>query len=74
MILAAIPEYWWPYLYQYGVGAVIFTIGMMVPDHTVPILENCASSPSHFYHVADLDVASAFESIARSLTNLQLVH
>ena len=23
-----IPEYWWPYLYQYGVGLVIFVIGL----------------------------------------------
>lgn len=23
-----IPEYWWPYLYQYGVGAVVFLIGL----------------------------------------------
>ncbi len=22
------PEYWWPYLYQYGVGAVIFVVGL----------------------------------------------
>jgi hypothetical protein len=24
----SIPEYWWPYLYQYGVGLVIFLIGL----------------------------------------------
>jgi hypothetical protein len=23
-----IPEYWWPYIYQYGVGAVIFLVGL----------------------------------------------
>ena len=23
-----IPEYWWPLVYQYGVGLVIFVIGM----------------------------------------------
>ncbi|HNQ22031.1 MAG TPA: hypothetical protein PKK06_02950 [Phycisphaerae bacterium] len=23
-----IPEYWWPYLYQYGVGGVVFVIGL----------------------------------------------
>jgi len=22
------PEYWWPYLYQYGIGAIIFVIGI----------------------------------------------
>jgi Flp pilus assembly protein TadG len=54
-------------------GVIIFTIGMMVPAHSVPILESCASSPAHFYHVADLDVASAFRNIAQSLSELQLV-
>jgi hypothetical protein len=24
----AIPEYWWPFLYQYGVGLIIFLIGL----------------------------------------------
>ena len=23
-----IPEYWWPYLYQYGVGLIIFLVGL----------------------------------------------
>lgn len=23
-----IPEYWWPFLYQYGVGLVIFVVGV----------------------------------------------
>lgn len=54
-------------------GVIIYTIGMMVPDHSVPILENCASSPAHFYHVTDLDVGSAFDNIAQSLSELQLI-
>jgi hypothetical protein len=23
-----VPEYWWPYLYLYGVGALIFLVGL----------------------------------------------
>lgn len=23
-----VPEYWWPYVYQYGVGGAIFLIGL----------------------------------------------
>ena len=23
-----VPEYWWPYVYQYGVGLIIFLIGL----------------------------------------------
>ncbi len=30
MILAAVPEYWWPFIYQYGVGAIIFFVGLIV--------------------------------------------
>lgn len=25
-----VPDYWWPYLYQYGVGLVIFVTGMVM--------------------------------------------
>ncbi len=25
-----VPEYWWPYLYQYGVGLVIFVTGLVL--------------------------------------------
>ena len=25
-----IPEYWWPYIYQYGVGLIIFLIGLII--------------------------------------------
>ena len=55
-------------------GITVFTIGMMVPNSALTVMESCASTPSHFYHVSDLDVSTAFESIARSLTSLQLVH
>ena len=24
----SVPEYWWPFLYQYGVGSVIFLISL----------------------------------------------
>jgi len=27
-LFAGIPEYWWAYIYQYGVGLVIFLIGL----------------------------------------------
>ena len=26
----SVPEYWWPYLYQYGVGLAIFVIGLIL--------------------------------------------
>lgn len=26
----SIPQYWWPFLYQYGVGLVIFAVGLLI--------------------------------------------
>ncbi len=25
-----IPDYWWPYLYQYGVGGIVFLAGLWI--------------------------------------------
>ena len=25
-----VPAYWWPYIYQYGVGMIIFVIGLIL--------------------------------------------
>ena len=25
-----IPDYWWPYIYLYGVGLIIFVIGLVI--------------------------------------------
>jgi len=27
-LIATVPEYWWPFLYQYGVGLIVFLIGL----------------------------------------------
>jgi hypothetical protein len=27
-LIATVPEYWWPFLYQYGVGLIVFMIGL----------------------------------------------
>lgn len=53
---------------------VIFTIGFQIEAGTTEEsdLQNCASSLGHFFLVEDLDIESAFESIASSISALRL--
>jgi len=52
----------------------IYTVAFDVSDPDVKsILEDCATSPSHYFDAADADeLASAFASIASSLRNISL--
>lgn len=51
---------------------IVFTIGMDTYGQGDATLADCASSPSHFYDINGLDVASAFASIARQINQLRL--
>ncbi len=56
-------------------GVVVFTIGFDVAATSDAFNEmlSCASSPGHFYHVEGLDLISAFDQIAATITKLRLV-
>lgn len=56
-------------------GAIVFTIGFDVPEGGDAYSEmlSCASSPGHFYHVEGLDLISAFDQIAATITKLRLI-
>ena len=54
-------------------GIIVFTIGFEVTDRAADVMESCASSPSHFYRVEGLEIATAFASIASNITSLRLV-
>jgi Flp pilus assembly protein TadG len=54
-------------------GIIIFAIGFEVTDRAADVMENCASSPSHFYRVEGLQISAAFSSIASNITSLRLV-
>ncbi|MEM5477792.1 pilus assembly protein TadG-related protein [Pacificibacter sp. AS14] len=54
-------------------GIIIFTIGFEAPDDAEEILEDCASSSSHYIDVDGLDVTDAFAAIATKITELRLV-
>lgn len=53
-------------------GIIIYTIGFEINDNSATAMENCASSPSHFYRVEGINISSAFASIARQLIQLRL--
>jgi hypothetical protein len=53
-------------------GVIVFTIGFQVPEGAKTQMRNCASSASHFYDVAGLDIAGAFNSIATAIQKVKL--
>ncbi|MGB7317739.1 MAG: pilus assembly protein TadG-related protein [Planktotalea sp.] len=53
-------------------GIVIWSIGFEVNDHGADVMENCASSPSHFFRVEGIEISEAFDAIARQINQLRL--
>lgn len=51
---------------------IVYTIGFDLDDDGKKDMSYCASSPGHFYDVEGLDIATAFESIARSIQRIKL--
>ncbi|MHA6690666.1 TadE/TadG family type IV pilus assembly protein [Devosia sp. A449] len=61
-------------------GVVVFTIGFQLRDSVDSELKmkqelrDCASSPSQYFDVAGLDIASAFQTIATSIQKIKLTN
>ena len=55
-------------------GVIIWTIGFEVSNHGANEMEECASSPAHFYRVEGIEIKEAFASIARQLNALHLTN
>lgn len=53
-------------------GIVIWTIGFEVHDHGANVMQNCATSPSHFFRVEGTEISDAFSAIARTINQLRL--
>lgn len=51
---------------------IIFAVGFEVTDYSASVMENCASTPNHFYRVEGLDIKYAFASIANQINQLKL--
>ncbi|MFY1706171.1 pilus assembly protein TadG-related protein [Tritonibacter scottomollicae] len=53
-------------------GIVVFTIGFEAPWRGQQVLQQCASSASHYYDVDGLEISDAFASIATAIRQLRL--
>lgn len=51
---------------------VVWSIGFEVSDHGAAVMNDCASSPSHFFRVEGVEISEAFEAIARQINQLRL--
>ncbi len=51
---------------------IVFTIGFEAPSGGTAVLQDCASSPAHFFDVQGLEISAAFTSIASSIRKLRL--
>jgi len=54
-------------------GVVVFTIAYEAPSNARTEMQNCASSPAHFFDVAGTDIRDAFSAIADQINQLRLV-
>ncbi len=55
-------------------NVIVFSIGLEVSSSNATRLANCATTPSHYYDVDNLDIGAAFQSIASQINQLRLVH
>ena len=53
-------------------GIVVWSVGFEVTDYSAGVMENCASSPSHFFRVEGVEITEAFEAIAKQINQLRL--
>ncbi|MBY6068229.1 hypothetical protein KUW17_15865 [Leisingera aquaemixtae] len=53
-------------------GVIIYSVGFEAPSGGIKVLEDCASSPAHFFDVEGLEISDAFSSIATSIRQLRL--
>ena len=53
-------------------GIVIWSVGFEVTAHGAAVMQNCASSPAHYFDVQGVEIEEAFYSIARAINQLRL--
>ncbi|WP_204114872.1 pilus assembly protein [Shimia biformata] len=53
-------------------GVIVFAIGFEAPRQGRRVLENCASSDSHYFDAKGLEISDAFETIAVAIRQLRL--
>lgn len=55
-------------------GVVVFGVAFLTDPATNAQIQNCASSPSHFYSVNDNNLTTAFRGIAAQISQLRLTN
>lgn len=55
-------------------GVVVFSIGFEVTTSSAQVMEDCASSESHFYRVEGIEISDAFNAIAQTIQRLKLTN
>ncbi len=55
-------------------GIMVFTIAFNAEVSGEVALKSCASSPAYYFDVENVDLSTAFVSIARTITKLRLTH
>ncbi len=55
-------------------GITIFAVALDTNDNAATRLQNCASSPAHFFRVSGTGIDFAFQAIASQINQLRLVH
>ena len=53
-------------------GIVVWSIGFEVTNYSASVMQDCASSPSHFFRVEGVEITEAFEAIAKQINQLRL--
>ncbi|WP_428928465.1 pilus assembly protein TadG-related protein [Marinibacterium sp. SX1] len=53
-------------------NVIVFTIGFEAPPNGEAVLQDCASSPAHYFDVEGLEISDAFSAIASSIRQLRL--
>lgn len=54
-------------------GIVVFAIAFEAPTQGQTALQDCASSPSHYFAVEGIEITETFHAIARQINNLRLI-
>lgn len=54
-------------------GIIVFSVAFEAARGGREALQDCASSPAHYFDVAGLEVREAFRAIARQISQLRLV-
>lgn len=53
-------------------NVIVYAIGFEAPSSGRAVLQDCASSPAHYFDVYGLEIADAFSAIASSIRQLRL--